>query len=347
LSILFRTKGWLTLAQLLPAWASELADGKKDADQISRMNCRPHHSRARRRHRKSLGRTKDLRESKTPNELAGEQEAGDAEERSHALRQVRLLAQSREAARLDPRARRYAALGLIRASLPSTTCTVSEIFGATYGDPQGFDYWDAWLSEPLPIHTFVELLSVHRAAAEGAPRVLLSSVPVPVLDAYQRQIFEALRVASQSGETWFRRIGEPDIAVLPPDTALSPVAAQMSEGRYFVLLPREAIAWMAWSPNARHLLPDVTRVLCGAGGGSPRGHRTRETPQRGGRKSQPALERARGAIRELYPKGVPDQATEPNVNLCRRVSAKLNEAKLPNVSDDTILRAAGRRKERK
>jgi hypothetical protein len=199
LSILFRTKGWLTLAQLLPAWASELADGKKDADQISRMNCRPHHSRARRRHRKSLGRTKDLRESKTPNELAGEQEAGDAEERSHALRQVRLLAQSREAARLDPRARRYAALGLIRASLPSTTCTVSEIFGATYGDPQGFDYWDAWLSEPLPIHTFIP----------------------------------------------------------------------------------------------------------------------------------------------------PDQATEPNVNLCRRVSAKLNEAKLPNVSDDTILRAAGRRKERK
>jgi hypothetical protein len=36
LSILFRTKGWLTLAQLLPAWASELADGKKDADQIER-----------------------------------------------------------------------------------------------------------------------------------------------------------------------------------------------------------------------------------------------------------------------------------------------------------------------
>jgi hypothetical protein len=36
LSILFRTKGWLTLAQLLPAWASELAEGKKDANQIER-----------------------------------------------------------------------------------------------------------------------------------------------------------------------------------------------------------------------------------------------------------------------------------------------------------------------
>jgi len=34
LSILYRTKGWLTLAQLIPAWASELADGKTNASQI-------------------------------------------------------------------------------------------------------------------------------------------------------------------------------------------------------------------------------------------------------------------------------------------------------------------------
>ena len=36
MSILFRTKGWLTLALLLPAWASKLAEGKKDANQIER-----------------------------------------------------------------------------------------------------------------------------------------------------------------------------------------------------------------------------------------------------------------------------------------------------------------------
>lgn len=34
MSILYRTKGWLTLAQLIPAWASELADGKTNASQI-------------------------------------------------------------------------------------------------------------------------------------------------------------------------------------------------------------------------------------------------------------------------------------------------------------------------
>ena len=70
----------------------------------------------------------------------------------------------------------------------------------------------------------------------------------------------------------------------------------------------------------------------------------RERSQLPRRKSQPALERARGIIKELYPGGVPNQVTEPNVNLCRRVSAKLKESHLPSVSDDTILRAACRRK---
>ena len=74
------------------------------------------------------------------------------------------------------------------------------------------------------------------------------------------------------------------------------------------------------------------------------GHGAHEPKQRRRGKSRPALERARGVIKELYPDGVPDQASEPNASLCRRVSAKLKEAKLPNVSDDTILRAAGRRK---
>jgi hypothetical protein len=61
-------------------------------------------------------------------------------------------------------------------------------------------------------------------------------------------------------------------------------------------------------------------------------------------KSRPARERARDAIDELYPAGVPGQATEPNANLFRRVGEKLKQAGLPGVSDATILRAAGRRK---
>jgi hypothetical protein len=66
-------------------------------------------------------------------------------------------------------------------------------------------------------------------------------------------------------------------------------------------------------------------------------------PRRQAKKS-PALERARGALKELYPKGVPEQVLEPNANLCRRVGEKLRQASLLGISDDTILRAAGRRK---
>lgn len=61
-------------------------------------------------------------------------------------------------------------------------------------------------------------------------------------------------------------------------------------------------------------------------------------------KSRPATERARRIINELYPGGVPDQATETNAQLCRHVGAGLKKANLLPVSDDSILRAAGRRK---
>jgi hypothetical protein len=60
--------------------------------------------------------------------------------------------------------------------------------------------------------------------------------------------------------------------------------------------------------------------------------------------NRPARERALNAIKALYPSGVPNQAAEPNVHLCRRVCEKLKATGLPGVSDDTILRAAGRRK---
>jgi hypothetical protein len=61
-------------------------------------------------------------------------------------------------------------------------------------------------------------------------------------------------------------------------------------------------------------------------------------------RSRPKFEDALRAIAEIYSGGVPDQAAEPNSKLCRRVGEKLKAAGLPEVSDDTILRAAGRRR---
>lgn len=73
-------------------------------------------------------------------------------------------------------------------------------------------------------------------------------------------------------------------------------------------------------------------------GGEPQGR------SRSSSRNRPASDLARRIIGELYPDGVPEQSSEPNAALCRRVGDKLKALKLRNVSDDTILRAAGRRK---
>jgi 7-cyano-7-deazaguanine synthase in queuosine biosynthesis len=115
-------------------------------------------------------------------------------------------------------------------------------------------------------------------------------------------------------------------------------------------LPTSSLLMMTVLPGAALVIPaigkraDSLQAWIEAVEAAPEaaGHGPHERPRRG--KSKPALERARGAINELYPRGAPGQAVEPNANLCRRVSENLKQAGLPDVSDDTILRAAGRRK---
>ena len=86
----------------------------------------------------------------------------------------------------------------------------------------------------------------------------------------------------------------------------------------------------------------VTKVLCAAGTPGESAQPTRETGARS--RSRPKLESAQRAIRELYPQGVPEQSVVPNVLLCRLVGEKLMQQGLLNVSDETILRAASRRR---
>ena len=60
--------------------------------------------------------------------------------------------------------------------------------------------------------------------------------------------------------------------------------------------------------------------------------------------TRPTRERASRALQALYPNGVPDQVTLSNAKLFRAVGDWLKDQKLEDVSDPTILRAAGRRK---
>ena len=88
---------------------------------------------------------------------------------------------------------------------------------------------------------------------------------------------------------------------------------------------------------------DVTNVLCTPSEpDSPNQRCQSETGAKS--RSRPAHERAQRAIAAVYPDGVPTQFLKPNSLLCRRIGEWLKHNDLPSVSNDTILRAAGRRK---
>lgn len=153
------------------------------------------------------------------------------------LGRERLLAQAKVTRSFEPVARRNAVYKLIRESVRSRVCTSVEILEAAYCDPQGHQYWEFWLFEPLPINQFVELLALDIAATN---REL-------VFDRYLLQIFERLRAAAEAGEAWF--IGDTSPLITEAWSSLALHNSAM------VVRPREAIAWMRRNPNSRHLVP--------------------------------------------------------------------------------------------
>jgi hypothetical protein len=90
----------------------------------------------------------------------------------------------------------------------------------------------------------------------------------------------------------------------------------------------------------------VAAFVIGGGNGPPT--RTPAAPPTQPRertpRGNPRRHSAQRAIDALHPSGVPDQAIIPNARLCRDAGEWLKQNGYANVSDDTILRAAGRRK---
>ena len=90
----------------------------------------------------------------------------------------------------------------------------------------------------------------------------------------------------------------------------------------------------------------VAAFVTGGGNGPPthtpaaRPTQPRErTPRR-----QPLRERARRALDERYPNGIPDQTSVSDAELVIAVNAQIKKRGEKGLSRDTILRAAGRRK---
>lgn len=91
------------------------------------------------------------------------------------------------------------------------------------------------------------------------------------------------------------------------------------------------------------LKADVTNALCSAPGKAKPASENAPAKPAARSRSRPAFERAQRAFRALYPDGAPTQADVPNKILCEKIAQWLKKKDLPSVSDDSILRAVGRR----
>ena len=112
----------------------------------------------------------------------------------------------------------------------------AEIFQAVYGDPGGRKYWDAHLSEAIPVYSLAYMLSAHLAES------------VEQLDMAKIAIIRAFRDAAHAGERWFTGEITPLLAVEDGQTNF--------EGLGKVKVhPRAAVEWLLSKPKREHLVP--------------------------------------------------------------------------------------------
>jgi hypothetical protein len=123
----------------------------------------------------------------------------------------------------------------------------AEIFQAVYGDPGGQKYWDAHLSEVIPVYSLAHILSVHPAEN------------VQQLEVARIAIIRAFRDAAHAGERWFTGETTPLLAVEDGQTNF--------EGLGKVKVhPRAAVEWLLSKPKREHLVPESLHRFLQSGG---------------------------------------------------------------------------------
>jgi len=149
------------------------------------------------------------------------------------------IARARSLSELSERERSTLLTVLICEAIPFGLVTESEFFYAAYGDRRGRKYWEAFLSEPVPVGKLAFVLSVHLP------------VRADQLEWQRAEILLALADAAEAGEPWF--IG---------NTAALLAFRQSRNGAELAAIkvrPRAAVEWFLAMPKREHLVPDSLR----------------------------------------------------------------------------------------
>jgi hypothetical protein len=254
----------------------------------------------------------------------------------------RFLEQAKALSGLSKSARYRAVTQLICDAVAFGIRDEAEIFRAAYGDPHGKDYWDAYLAVAIPVSELASVLSTHTSKNfdELVYRRFASLL--------------AFRRAAEAGERWFVGATESILAV----EEFGETYDGLSKLR---VQPRAAVEWLLSKSIFEHLVPEslhrflqnekpiiatakTEKISEALDVQLPVGTSPRERAAQPRNKSRPAFERARRVIEELYSDRPPDQVTVSNKSLCKQVNEKLKKMGQQPVSQDTVERAAGRRK---
>ena len=123
----------------------------------------------------------------------------------------------------------------------------AEIFQAAYGDPGGRKYWDAHLSEPIPVYSLAHVLSAH--VAEKVEQLEMARIA----------IIRAFRDAAEAGERWFTGDTTPLLAMEDGQTNFEGLGK-------LKVHPRDAVEWLLSKPKREHLVPNSLRRFLQSGG---------------------------------------------------------------------------------
>jgi hypothetical protein len=114
----------------------------------------------------------------------------------------------------------------------------AEIFQAAYGDPRGRKYWDAHLSEAIPVYSLAHVLSAHLAEK------------VEQLEMARIAIIRAFRDAAEAGERWFTGDTSSLLAMEYGQTNFENLGK-------LKVHPRAAVEWLLSKPKREHLVPPI------------------------------------------------------------------------------------------